>query len=147
MEGAKAALPIWTEFMKRAHTHREYRNVSTFEAPEGIVAAEIDPASGQIATNACPQVATDYFISGTQPIETCHLHGGGATQVASWEDAPQPAAPAVSARTEARPEQRAAQRPAARTPQSFPITPSAAPQPAPPQPKKGIWGRIRDIFR
>ena len=27
MEGAKAALPIWTEFMKRAHRHRAYRDV------------------------------------------------------------------------------------------------------------------------
>ena len=25
IEGAKAALPIWTEFMKRAHKHRAYR--------------------------------------------------------------------------------------------------------------------------
>ena len=27
LEGAKSALPIWTEFMKRAHQRREYRNV------------------------------------------------------------------------------------------------------------------------
>ena len=82
MEGAKAALPIWTEFMKRAHHHREYRHVAEFEAPDGVVGAEIDPESGQIATNACPQVHLEYFIAGTQPVEACRLHGGGATQVA-----------------------------------------------------------------
>ena len=35
IEGAKAALPIWTEFMKRAHQHREYRNVTVSRRPTG----------------------------------------------------------------------------------------------------------------
>ncbi len=30
LEGARSALPIWAEFMKRAHQHREYRNVHAF---------------------------------------------------------------------------------------------------------------------
>src|SRR6202042_3199216 len=37
LEGAKSALPIWVEFMRRAHAHREYRTVTPFEAPNGIV--------------------------------------------------------------------------------------------------------------
>jgi penicillin-binding protein 1B len=37
LEGARSALPIWTEFMKRAHQHREYRNVRGFEAPDGML--------------------------------------------------------------------------------------------------------------
>ena len=37
IEGAKSALPIWAEFMRRAHEHREYRNVTDFTAPAGIV--------------------------------------------------------------------------------------------------------------
>ena len=44
LEGAKSALPIWTEFMKRAHQHREYRNVTGWDAPDGIVSVDIDPA-------------------------------------------------------------------------------------------------------
>jgi penicillin-binding protein 1B len=36
MDGSKAALPIWTEFMKRAHKHRAYRDVSDFAVPEGL---------------------------------------------------------------------------------------------------------------
>jgi penicillin-binding protein 1B len=30
LEGAHSALPVWAEFMRRAHEHREYRNVSEF---------------------------------------------------------------------------------------------------------------------
>ncbi|MEO7653524.1 MAG: PBP1A family penicillin-binding protein, partial [Bryobacteraceae bacterium] len=50
LEGSKSALPIWTEFMKRALQHKEYRNARPFEAPEGIVSIMIDPLSGQPAT-------------------------------------------------------------------------------------------------
>ncbi len=46
LEGAHSALPVWAEFMKRAHQFREYRNVHEFAAPDGIVTVEIDPASG-----------------------------------------------------------------------------------------------------
>jgi membrane carboxypeptidase/penicillin-binding protein len=77
--------------MKRAHERREYHNVSQFTAPAGIVSTQIDPMSGQLATAGCPKVRTEYFIEGTQPVETCQLHGGGGTQVASWDTA-QPAA-------------------------------------------------------
>ncbi len=145
IEGAKAALPIWTEFMKRAHQHREYRNVTGFEAPDGIVSAEIDPESGQIATNACPKVHTDYFISGTQPFETCRLHGGGATQVASW-DQPPSQAPVPSSQSPSREERRSASGPVVpATAQSIPVTPAQPPARQPE--KKGLFGRIRDIFR
>ncbi len=85
LEGAQSALPVWAEFMKRAHEHREYRNVSEFEAPAGVVGVQIDPASGQLATAACPKVRTEYFIEGTQPVELCQLHGGGGMRVAGWE--------------------------------------------------------------
>src|SRR5580704_610443 len=40
--GARSALPIWTEFMKRAHQQPEYRNVHEFAAPSGVVTARID---------------------------------------------------------------------------------------------------------
>ena len=43
IEGAKSALPIWTEFMKRAITFRAYRNPAPFEPVDGIVTAEVDP--------------------------------------------------------------------------------------------------------
>ena len=94
LEGAKSALPIWTEFMKRAHQHREYRNVQDWDAPDGIVSVDIDPPSGQLATGACPTARAEYFVSGTQPVEMCRLHGGSGTQVAGWETTPATAAAA-----------------------------------------------------
>ncbi len=84
-QGAKVALPIWTEFMKHAHKHRAYRDVGDFEVPEGVVSAQIDPESGALATSACPQVTTDYYLLGTQPVQFCPLHQGGSTEIAGWE--------------------------------------------------------------
>lgn len=92
MEGAKAALPIWTEFMKRAHRHRAYRDVTNFDVPDGVVSAQIDADSGQIATSACPRVVTNYYLLGTQPVQFCLLHQGGSTEIAGWESSPPPSA-------------------------------------------------------
>jgi penicillin-binding protein 1B len=97
LEGAHSALPIWAEFMKRAHQYREYRNVQEFQPPDGIVTVEIDPLSGQLATPLCPTTQTEVFLSGTQPVESCHLHGGTGTRVASWATLPAPVQPGESA--------------------------------------------------
>jgi penicillin-binding protein 1B len=158
VEGAKSALPVWTEFMKRAHQRREYRNVQGWDAPDGIVTVDVDPLSGQLATAGCPNPKPEVFVSSTQPVELCRLHGGGGTQVAGWDTAPAPAPaaqPAASvpvqppvAAAPANGQYRAAQRTVATVPIRE-VTP--APQPAPPPPqkqeKRGIFGRIRDIFR
>ncbi len=87
VEGAHAALPVWAEFMKLAHQHRAYRDVSEFTIPEGVVSAQVDPESGQLATSACPKAITDYYLVGTQPAQFCALHQGGSTEIAGW-DAP-----------------------------------------------------------
>jgi penicillin-binding protein 1B len=143
LEGAHSALPVWAEFMKRAHLHREYRNVSEFSAPAGIVSVPIDPASGQLATGSCPKVRNEYFIQGTQPVEMCQLHGGGGTQVASWDTAPAP-----ERRAERLPSQGSSpgQQQAARNiPASAPEPPAAHPQ-EPPK-KKSLLDKIRGIFK
>jgi len=142
LEGAKAALPIWTEFMKRAHSYREYKNVSEFEAPDGVVTAEIDPLSGQLATTACPQRRAEVFISGTQPTDYCRQHGGGGrTLIAGWDTAPAPEAGADKAAPDPlRPQQ-------ARRNQAQKAAPSPPAAPAEPKQKKGFWDRIRAIFR
>ena len=89
LEGAHSALPVWVEFMKHAHQYREYRNVHDFQAPDGVVTVEVDPESGQLATPSCPNPVAEVFLSGTQPVESCQLHGGtGGTRVASWDTAP-----------------------------------------------------------
>jgi len=141
LEGAKAALPVWTEFMKRAHRHREYRGVQPFSPPDGVAIVDIDPLSGQLATAACPKAVSEVFLAGTQPVELCQLHGGGGrTLISSWESDPAPSQQA--ARAPSQPSSPVAAR-AAPSPQP------SAPQPAPrqPEPKKGFWGRIRAIFK
>lgn len=97
LEGAKTALPIWTEFMKRAHKHRTYRNVNEFYAPDGIVSAEIDPSTGMLASSGCPSHRTEVFVAGTQPVDVCKVHGGGqaATQISTWEAGPAATPPAA----------------------------------------------------
>jgi len=90
LEGAHSALPIWADFMKRALKYRAYGHVRSFEAPDGIVSAQIDPESGMLATPSCPKTITEVYISGTQPVSSCPLHGGGQsiTNVAGWEMPP-----------------------------------------------------------
>jgi penicillin-binding protein 1B len=142
LEGAKSALPVWTEFMKRAHEHREYRNVSEFDAPAGVVGVQIDPASGQLATASCPKVRTAYFIDGTQPVEFCALHGGGGTRVAGWETGQPPARQPDQvnvASSNGAPQQHAAQ---VLTP-----IPEASPQAQPPPKRKGFFERLKGIFK
>ena len=75
LEGAKSALPIWTEFMKRAAKMRRYKDARPFQAPRGIVSTEICADSGQLAGSYCPDVRSESFIDGTEPAVECQLHG------------------------------------------------------------------------
>jgi penicillin-binding protein 1B len=137
LEGARSALPIWTEFMKRAHQHRQYKAVHPFEAPDGIVTAEIDAETGELATPACPKVRNEVFMTGTQPVQVCHIHGNGRTQVSSW-DVPEKSA------GEARPVVASADPPQkTKAPRSIPVDPNA---PIPGE-KKGFFGRLKDVFK
>jgi penicillin-binding protein 1B len=74
LEGAHSALPIWTDFMKRATRLRPYRDVLDFEPPPGIVSIRICPEGGQLAGDRCPNARSEFFIDGTQPVIRCELH-------------------------------------------------------------------------
>jgi penicillin-binding protein 1B len=78
LEGARSALPVWTEFMKRAAKMREYHDAKAFQAPRGVVSASICAESGQRAGENCPETRYEVFISGTQPGAECELHGLGS---------------------------------------------------------------------
>ncbi|MFZ0595019.1 MAG: PBP1A family penicillin-binding protein [Bryobacteraceae bacterium] len=88
LEGAQAALPIWTDFMKLASLHHEYRDAAAFDVPDGVVSVQIDPDTGELATSACPRIITEYYLPGTQPTQFCHLHSNGGTQFANWQNTP-----------------------------------------------------------
>lgn len=148
LEGAHSALPIWTEFMKRAHRYREYRHVTEFTPPDGVVSVEVDPATGLLATRACPEARTEVFITGSQPLESCRLHGGGGTRIASWE-APVSQPPMVASATPP-PELPASDQP----PSALRARSGAAEAPPPPpaavQPKEkkpGFFRRLLGVFK
>ena len=92
LEGSKSALPIWAEFMKKAATYREYRDVKQFKAPAGITTVQICTDSGQLATPYCPNTRNEAFIDGTEPAIACQLHGPSQLNYADRViDAPMPA--------------------------------------------------------
>ena len=71
LEGARSALPIWTEFMMNAAKYKDYRDAKPFAPPPGVIRAAVDPASGLLAGPYCPGGESDYFIEGTQPTDAC----------------------------------------------------------------------------
>ncbi len=140
LEGAKSALPIWTEFMKRAHKHREYRNVLSFAPPQGVVSAEVDVATGKLGAGRM-----EVYVAGTQPVEGVT----GQTQVFGWDAAEEPKAAGAgnsgssSGRsvTIRRKEGEADSADAANSNRK------AKPGENAPEDRKGLWGRIRTIFK
>jgi len=75
MTGSQAALPIWTSFMTRALAGRQS---STFEIPEGLEFADIDPDSGGLAMPNCPKIRHEAFLPGSVPTVGCTLHAAGS---------------------------------------------------------------------
>ncbi|MGH9583252.1 MAG: penicillin-binding transpeptidase domain-containing protein, partial [Bryobacteraceae bacterium] len=143
MQGADAALPVWAEFMKLAHQHAAYSDVTDFPMPPGIVSARIDPLSGELATTACPDPQTEYYILGTQPTQFCPLHRAGPTEVAGWETSPaapqaaMPASPAGEAQTAPG---------VSALPQQPGMDPGGQPPQQQPKKKKGFFDKLKSIF-
>jgi penicillin-binding protein 1B len=74
LEGARSALPIWTDFMKRASRMGAYRNAKEFPMPAGIVSANICLDSGKLAGDQCPNTRNEFFVSGSEPTVKCDRH-------------------------------------------------------------------------
>jgi penicillin-binding protein 1B len=147
LEGAHSALPIWLEFMKRAHEYPQYRSTRPFQAPDGIVTVDIDADTGELAAPGCSRVRSEVFIAGTQPVQLCRLHSRGGSIISSWEVG-QPARSEIS---QARAEPEAAARPAQPRvksgARSIPVTPAAPKGKQDKPPSRGFLGRLRDLFR
>ncbi|MEK7355686.1 MAG: penicillin-binding protein 1A, partial [Bdellovibrionota bacterium] len=62
--GGDTALPIWVEYMKVAH---EDLPAQDFSVPPGIVFANIDGQTGNLASASSSSVVRQAFIEGTEP--------------------------------------------------------------------------------
>ncbi|HKR95304.1 MAG TPA: PBP1A family penicillin-binding protein, partial [Candidatus Angelobacter sp.] len=134
LSGSAIALPIWTEFMKRAVDLPNYSDVKPFTPPQGVVELTLDKATNQIATPSCPDDYTTAFIDGTQPTQTCEqtTHGNFVQRIFGIEPKPTPTPPASNT---------------VGNTASSPAQPAIMSQPAaqtqdPGKKKKGFWGRI-----
>jgi penicillin-binding protein 1B len=160
LEGAHSAAPIWADFMKQALAYREYRDVKSFHAPDGIVSIDIDPQSGMPATPACPKTYSEVYIAGTEPVGACPLHSGRGTvtHITGWDTSAPAPRPATASQTDTSPRisgssgdgqapSSAARRAARQSP------PDQAQTQQPPQPtpkkeeKKGLLHRIFGVFK
>ena len=70
-EGAKAALPIWAQFVIDAARGPDRE----FSVPEGIIFRDIDKKSGLLKRTDCPaeHIHTEPFIKGQEPQKLCNL--------------------------------------------------------------------------
>ncbi|HLH32014.1 MAG TPA: transglycosylase domain-containing protein [Terriglobia bacterium] len=77
LEGARSALPIWTEFMMKAtalYPPKDPEHMN-FDAPGGIQFERIDSDTLMLANSACENTFEEAFIEGTAPTTYCTLHG------------------------------------------------------------------------
>ena len=69
LSGARAALPVWVEFMKAALAGQKS---SSFEPPaENVVFIDIDKDTGLLAGPGCGKTISEAFVAGTEPQERC----------------------------------------------------------------------------
>ncbi|MGD9764092.1 MAG: PBP1A family penicillin-binding protein [Candidatus Binatia bacterium] len=71
LTGAEAALPIWTEFMRRATAAAP---PADFPPPPGVALVWIDPYTGGAATARCPDRILEAFARGQEPTTPCAAH-------------------------------------------------------------------------
>lgn len=62
---------VWADYMEGSHEDIE---TNDFPVPPEMTWKMIDPASGLLATKACPVSKLMYFEKGTEPVEHCTQH-------------------------------------------------------------------------
>jgi 1A family penicillin-binding protein len=66
--GGRFAAPAWADFYRRGWRERE--NSAAWRAPDGLIARDIDPATGLLAEEWCGSRRREWFRPGTEPTET-----------------------------------------------------------------------------
>jgi penicillin-binding protein 1B len=76
LPGGAVAAPIWADFMTRATSLAQYRDVKDFTMPDGVQSVVIDPETLQLATPNCPTTREEVYVAGSAPTVFCEVHGG-----------------------------------------------------------------------
>jgi penicillin-binding protein 1A len=83
--GARAALPIWLEFMKQAVAGHESEE---FAVPDGVIFREVDITTGLLSTEHCRQSVREAFLPGTEPRQYCAETGTPGAEPLNQDEAP-----------------------------------------------------------
>ncbi len=92
--GARAALPIWVQFVGQALRDSP---VMTFSIPEGIQFAQVDTTTGDLPSKTSRHISTEVFRKGTEPTKAAvkkadpmdffefdRMNSGSSTQLSSF---------------------------------------------------------------
>jgi penicillin-binding protein 1B len=135
--GATLALPVWTEFMKRAVQLPQYSDAKGFTPPVGVVRLSLDKNTQLLATPACPDDYTSTFIDGTQPTQTCDQgageHGNIFQRIFGMEPKPTPPPSVSNTSVSSVP---VSGQPTVNAPSTTPAADTEKTK------KKGFWGRL-----
>ena len=136
LSGASSALPIWTEFMKRATEVPAYKDVQDFEPPLGVVFAEFEVPEEVFLNENEPNITVEVFIEGTEPAPALPDYNlpGVLNRILTAEDSESPVGGAYT--------------PSGRVPSSNGEDASRLGDRTGPQrrPRRGIFRRFRGIF-
>jgi penicillin-binding protein 1B len=138
LSGASTAAPIFTEFMKRAQKIPQFRNMTDFKQPDGVIDARIDKVTNRLSTPSCPDAYSVAFISGTEPRETCEQDKNIFQKIfgvfSSDHVQPPPATPPAGGQ------------PVTTAGQPAPVAQNTQPPPKDEKKKKGFFGKIAGVF-
>jgi penicillin-binding protein 1B len=103
LTGADAALPAWTEFVRRAVELRPELGGEEFARPASVTFVDVDPETGLAASPSCPQRERVALAPAFVPDHECSLHGDPWGLMALAASAPQYSGLTPTAQSEAPP--------------------------------------------
>ena len=83
--GGRLAAPAWAEIFKSGWREPQGSN---WDVPAGMFPAIIDPESGLLATDFCPNRVREWFKPGSLPQEACNLHNEWTQRVITENQEP-----------------------------------------------------------
>ena len=75
MDGSRAALPFWADFMKSVYDSVQFEK-KTFVESSDVIKLKICSSSKKIATPLCPESYEEIFNIKYKPTESCNIHTG-----------------------------------------------------------------------